>query len=265
MTCYTLFSGSSGNCIYLEDKNSRILIDAGGSMRQIREKLQMLSTDLDEIDGIFITHEHSDHTKGLPMIAKHLSIPLYCQREVAKEMYLSLLAKDARQAADLARCIRTVEPGQEYEVGSLCLTPFRTPHDSVDSQGFLVGDRELGIATDLGHVSDSVRQALLGCKKVILESNHDLDMLYDGPYPPYLKERVASDHGHLNNRACAAFCGELLQNGCDSFTLFHLSRENNTPACAKQECLSALNACGATETKDFALQIADRYEVTKVL
>ena len=267
MVCYSLFSGSSGNCIYLEDGGSRVLIDAGGSMRQIDLALQQIGTTLDAIDAVWITHEHSDHTKGLPIMAKHLSIPFYCQREVAKEMYLSLMQKGKRaEAAALAKNIRTVTPGEEYEVGNLLITPFRTPHDSVDSQGFIVGDRVLGIATDLGHVSRDVSLYLKGCKNVILESNHDLEMLYNGPYSPYLKESVASRNGHLNNGECAAFAGKLLSAGCENFTLFHLSSDNNTPELALAETESVLcGKMGACKDRDFTLRVAERHEVTKIL
>lgn len=265
MICYSLFSGSSGNCIYLEKENTRLLIDAGGSMKCINEALKRVNCSLSDIDGIFLTHEHSDHTKGLPVICKHLSIPVYCQSQVAKEMYLSLLSKAPADAACLARCIRTVEPGEEYEVGSFVIAPFHTPHDSVESQGFVIDDRTLGIATDLGHVTPEAKQYLLGCENVILESNHDLKMLFEGPYPHYLKERVASDHGHLNNADCAAFAVELLEKGCRNFTLFHLSRENNTPLCALSESRTALEKAGAREERDYALRVADRFEVTKVL
>ncbi len=267
MVCYSLFSGSSGNCIYLEDGGSRILIDVGGSMRQIDLALQKVGTALCEIDAIWITHEHSDHTKGLPVMAKHLSIPVFCQHKVAKEVYLSLMQKGNRtEATALAKNIRTVLPGEEYEVGNLLITPFQTPHDSVDSQGFIIGDRELGIATDLGHVSPDVALYLTGCKNVILESNHDVKMLYDGPYPPYLKERVASDNGHLNNADCAAFAGKLLAAGCENFTLFHLSSENNTPKIALDETLAVLcGKMGAVQDRDFRLQVSRRHEVTRVL
>lgn len=266
MVCYSLFSGSSGNCIYLEDQNTRLLIDAGGSMKQIDQALHTIGVSLCDIDGILITHEHSDHTKGLPVMAKHLSCPIYVQQKVAKEMYLSLLQKGCpKEAAALARNIRTVNPGEEYELGNIVVTPFQTPHDSVDSQGFIIGDRLLGIATDLGHVTDEVSRYLLGCKNVILESNHDLSMLYDGPYPPYLKERVASENGHLNNCDAARFNQELLQAGCEHFTLFHLSQENNTPEIALKENLSKLEENGAVCSKDFTLQAANRFEVTKVL
>ncbi len=265
MTCYTLFSGSSGNCIYVKKNQTQILIDAGLSMRRIQDALEKISSSLSEINGIFLTHEHSDHTKALPMIAKHFSVPIYCHREVAKEMYLSLLQKSSEEAACFARLVRTVESGEEYENGDILITPFTTPHDSQASQGFVLGDRELGIATDLGHISTEVRSYLTGCKNVILESNHDLEMLYNGPYPPYLKERVASERGHLNNKVSAAFSADLLKHGCERFTLFHLSRDNNTPECAMRETGLALHSAGAQEGKDYLLQIADRFEVTRAL
>ncbi len=267
MVCYTLFSGSSGNCIYLEDGKTKILIDAGGSMKQIDTALSSIGTSLCDISAIFVTHEHSDHTKGLPVICKNRGIPVYCQSEVAKEMYLSLLQKgQQREAASLAKCIRTVNTGEEYEVGDILITPFKTPHDSVNSQGFIIGDRVLGIATDLGHVSEEVSLFLTGCKNVILESNHDLEMLYNGPYPPYLKERVASDIGHLNNNDCAAFSAKLVEAGCENLTLFHLSQENNTPALAQKASEEALeNLCGAKKGVDFTLSVADRFEVKKIL
>lgn len=266
MNVTTLFSGSSGNCIYLKEKNTEILVDAGGSMRQLEESLKGVDSSLSQISAIFITHEHSDHTKGLPVMCKHLTVPIYCQKEVAKELYLGLLSKGKKcEAAALAKCIRTVEPSYEYEVGDLTFTPFSTPHDSVDSQGFVVGERELGIATDLGHVSEEVRRYLLGCKSVILESNHDPDMLWDGPYPPYLKERVASDHGHLNNQDCAAFAKELLSAGCENLTLFHLSKDNNTPDLALSVTEKALRECGASVGEDILLRAAHRFEGTKVL
>ena len=267
MICYSLFSGSSGNCIYLEDGGSRVLIDAGGSMRQIDLALRQIGSSLCEIDAVWITHEHSDHTKGLTVMAKHLSIPFYCQHKVAKEMYMSLMQKGNRaEAAALAKNIRTVNPGEEYEVGNLLITPFQTPHDSVDSQGFIVGDRDLGIATDLGHVSAEVSLYLTGCKNIILESNHDLEMLYNGPYSPYLKERVASRNGHLNNGECAAFAGKLLSAGCENFTLFHLSSDNNTPELALAETEDVLcGQMGACRDRDFTLRVAERHEVTKIL
>lgn len=263
MEAYSLFSGSTGNCIFLRDENTRILVDAGGSMKQLEGSLNALGESLSALDGIFITHEHSDHTKALPVLAKHLSIPIYCQSKVAKEMYLSLMQREKRaEGSALARWIRTVEVGMEYEVGSLVITPFKTPHDSVDSQGFIIGDQILGIATDLGHVSPEVERFLLGCQSVILESNHDLTMLREGPYPPYLKERVASEIGHLNNEDCAAFSQRLYRSGCRNLTLFHLSQDNNTTEIALGTTKHALAQIGAENVR---LCAAEPYDTVRVL
>jgi len=266
MKAFTLFSGSTGNCIYLKEKNTEILIDAGSSMRRIEKALESLGTSLSNLSGIFITHEHSDHTKALPVIAGQLSVPVYCQREVAKTLYLDLLNKEKkREATNLAKCIRTVQTGMEYEIGDVLISPFATPHDSVESQGFVIGDRELGIATDLGHVSWEAENYLLGCRSVILESNHDPDMLWNGSYPGYLKERVASDHGHLSNPDCASFAQKLFSAGCRNLTLFHLSEENNTPEIAFHTNQEALAQVGAVVGESIDLRIAQRFEVTRVL
>ena len=206
MVCYSLFSGSSGNAIYLKRNGTEILVDAGGSIRQIAAALASCGTSIEKISAVFVTHEHVDHTRGIGMLAKRFRLPVFCQTAVAKELYYDALRKDRKDEADaLARTIRTVEPGEEYEWGDFVLTPFATPHDSVASEGFLIGDREIGIATDLGCVTAEVRRALTGCRSVILESNYDREMLLGGIYPPHLKARVSSDHGHLDNADCAAF------------------------------------------------------------
>lgn len=265
MDCYTLYSGSSGNCIFLREGKTEILIDAGVSLKRIDTALHMLGTCVSNIKAVYITHEHSDHTAGLGMMAKNFHIPIFAPLACAKEIYLSRLqgGKEA-EACALAACIRTIAPDLTYETGGIEITPFSTPHDSVDSVGYLVGDKKIGIATDLGHVSEQVRMALLGCKAVIVESNYDKDMLFSGPYPPYLKERVASESGHLNNLDCAEFVTALAEGGTKDFTLFHLSKENNTPEIALSASREALASRGA-EKGEVALRCAARSEVTKVL
>ena len=209
MVAYSLFSGSSGNCLYVEEGGTKFLIDAGCSMRRIEQSLKQIGSSLSEINGLWITHEHSDHTKALTMICKTYSIPVYCQNEVAKSLYYSALSENALYGAALAKCIRTVSTGEEYELGDILVSPFRTPHDSVHCQGFVLGEGKLGIATDIGHVTSEVRRYLSGCENIVLESNYDWEMLQNGRYPLYLKERIASENGHLSNVDCAAFSAEL--------------------------------------------------------
>lgn len=265
MIAYSLFSGSSGNCIYVKKEDTEILIDVGGSMKRVETALNEVGSTLSQISAIFLTHEHIDHVQALPVISKRCAIPVYCPEEVARDLYLSHLNRGkTAEAAALAKCIRTVLPGEEYEIGSVLVTPFATPHDSVASFGYILDDRVLGIATDLGEITSEVRGYLLGCQSVILESNYDRKMLFDGPYPLDLKERVASGHGHLCNRDCAAFSKELWKNGCRNFTLYHLSEENNTPEIAREETLAVLRGEGEC-VADSMVRVAKRYEVTKVL
>ncbi len=266
MDCYTLFSGSSGNCIYVKEGENEILIDAGANCKKISLALSSIGTDLSRISAVLLTHEHIDHVAALPVVLNARPVPVYCQEKVAKEIYFGYQMHDKpKWAENFAKCVRTVEPDKEYEIGDLVFAPFRTPHDSVDSEGFVLQEGKLGIATDLGFVSPEVRRALLGCENVILEANHDLEMLWNGSYPYQLKERVASDTGHLNNDASAAFAVEMLSAGCGSFTLFHLSAENNTPLLARDAYLARLSEAGAREGREYTLKIAQRSGVTKVL
>lgn len=262
MICYSLFSGSSGNSIFIREGDSAVLVDAGGSLRRVEKALLSIGEDLSRVKGVLVTHEHSDHVSALGQIALKRPIPIYCLKESAKEIYLCTLMKGRdEEAAALAKCIRTIEPGNLYGVGELDFEAFSTPHDSAASCGYLFGEKTLGVATDLGRVTPEVRRALTGCRSVILESNHDTDLLFNGPYPPYLKERVASDRGHLNNADCAAFAAELVSAGCRDLMLFHLSKENNTPEDALRAALEAVRPLDAS----VRLIAADRSEVTRFL
>lgn len=265
MICYTLFSGSSGNCIFIREKDTAILIDAGQSMKRISAELEKIDEDINDIKAIWLTHEHSDHTKGVGMIAKHLGIPIYCQEEVAKAVYFYALDKNLPEAKDIAKCIRTINTDSVYETGEIMITPFKTPHDSDNSAGYIIGENELGIATDLGFVSEEVKNNLLPCKNVIIESNYDEEMLKNCSYPPYLKERILASTGHLNNKDCAAFAPELLERGCESITLFHISKDSNTHEIAYSETSLALENRGAKAGKDIRLSCALRGGAMKIL
>ena len=266
MECYSLFSGSSGNCLYVREGKTEILVDAGLNCKRIAQDLLSVGSDLSRISAILITHEHVDHVAALPVLLCAKPMPVYCQEKVAKELYFGYQMRNKSKWAEVfARCVRTVEEESEYQVGDLVFAPFKTPHDSADSEGFVFQEGELGVATDLGHISSAVRRALMGCKNVVLESNHDLEMLWNGTYPYPLKERVASDNGHLNNFDSASFSAELLQAGCRNFTLFHLSAENNTPELALAAYDEAFRKIGASVGCDCSVRTASRWEVTKVL
>jgi phosphoribosyl 1,2-cyclic phosphodiesterase len=236
----TLYSGSTGNATYICAGGAKILIDAGKCTRTLCASLSRLGVSIDEIDAIFLTHEHRDHTGSLEVLTKKHSIPVH----VTKKSALRLTAKPD---SALAGCIVTHPPIFHEFVKDLRVTSFPTPHDSRESVGYHIefeddegNTRRIGYATDIGHVPHYVHDGLIGCESVVLESNHDPEMLWGGPYPYDLKERIASRWGHLSNPDCAEFAAELTANGTKNILLAHLSQENNDPQIAYNEVMMAI-------------------------
>ena len=231
-------SGSSGNCLLVSDAGTNILIDAGISMRRVEAALAQIGLTMRDIGGVLITHEHSDHISGLKMLCKYHRVPVYAPRTVAIHLWRSLPETDG--------CLVSVPAGQSFHIGTLGLCAFHTPHDTDESVGYRVeGAGVFALATDMGHVSGEVREGLGGAGTVMIESNHDEQMLCTGPYPAYLKRRILSDHGHLSNAACAVLARELAEEGTGHIILGHLSRENNRPQlalAASRQALGSLNA-----------------------
>ena len=239
-TIATLYSGSTGNAAYICAGGAKILIDAGKCTRTLCASLNELGVSIDEIDAIFLTHEHRDHTGALEVLTKKHPIPIH----VTKKSALRLTAKPD---SALAGCIVTHTPIFHEFVKDLRVTSFPTPHDSRESVGYHLEFEDengithmIGYATDIGHISTHVRNGLMGCESVVLESNHDPEMLWGGPYPYDLKERIASRWGHLSNPDCAEFTAELTANGTKNILLAHLSQENNDPQLAYNEVLMAI-------------------------
>ena len=226
ITCYTLFSGSSGNCTYVRCGKAEILIDAGRSERAIEQALRSVGSSLDKISDIFVTHEHSDHICGLEMISKKHNIPVH--------MAYPSYDKSVMDKSYLKRSAVRHDVEFEKEVKELKIKSFRIPHDSAQNLGYIISDgsTRLGTATDIGHVTEEVAYALRGCEYVILEANHDIEMLKNGSYLPHLKERILSENGHLSNKNAGRLSCFLSENGTKHITLAHLSRENNTPTLA---------------------------------
>ena len=235
MRFFTLYSGSGGNCAYLESDNAKILIDAGKSARRLTTALSEIGSSISEIDAIFITHDHADHTSALEMLSKKHDIPIHVTEKSA-EIF------EGKRYDAVRKNLVVHQPLFEAQVGDVTVRSFVTPHDSRMSVGyrFDMDGTSIGLATDLGYVSDSVSDALLGCRAVMLESNHDIEMLKYGPYPRFLKERILSRRGHLSNPDSALFASRLAAAGTRSFLLAHLSAENNSPNTALDEFLSAV-------------------------
>lgn len=222
-------------------------------MKRIRQALINLDTDLSNVGGILVTHEHSDHISGLAMIAKHYKIPIYAPRTVSNHI--------RRVTAFVDELMCEIPVGEAFSLCGVSVMAFRTPHDTPESVGYRIdGDFSLGYCTDLGCVTDEVRQALLGVQVAVVESNHDVDVLRNGNYPYFLKRRILSDEGHLSNDACAELAALLVQNGTRQLMLAHLSRENNTPEYAEEAVLARLMRDGGVRGRDFELYIAPQNE-----
>ena len=220
-------SGSSGNCLLLSSGSTHILIDAGISKRRIEGSLAQSGLSMREICGVLITHEHSDHISGLKMLLKYYALPVYAPRTVANRLRGCL--------PEAEPYLRVIPVNESFDIGDLTVTAFHTPHDTDESVGYRVQSGGVfALATDMGHVTEEVLNALSGADAVLIESNHDEEMLRYGPYPVYLKRRILSDSGHLSNACCAELARALALGGTKQIILGHLSRENNTPALAMQ-------------------------------
>ena len=213
------------------------MIDAGISTRRIAALLGECCLTLQDIGGVLISHEHSDHIYGLKTLVKRSTCPIYAPRTVASRLRGMLPELDER--------LEVIPVGEDFSIAALSVRAFHTPHDTPESVGYRVScGGVFAIATDMGCVTDEVRENLRGADTVLIESNHDEEMLRFGPYPPMLKRRILSDHGHLSNENCAALARELAESGTRTIILGHLSRQNNTPSTAMRAAEAALAGTG---------------------
>lgn len=232
---YSLFSGSSGNCTWFKIGDLQFLIDAGGSCKAINDALRSLGSSLDKISHIFVTHEHSDHVKGLPVICKRFKPTLHINKGSFRNSTALCGALDPMLVDFLMADGTPVQLGEGVKVYA-----YKTPHDSYHSCAYVVecGQKRFAVATDMGYVTKGIAEILTGVEALILESNYDALMLKNGVYPEYLKHRIASDKGHLDNKIAARFGAYLAGSGTSCIVLGHLSEENNTPelALCELEC-----------------------------
>lgn len=249
-----LYSGSKGNSVLIESENAKILIDAGKSARALCTALNDVGTSIDEIDAIFITHEHRDHISALEILLKYHKIPVHIVGASARKLLMKGLSV-------YEESICTHPPIFSVEIGNMLIKSFPTPHDSEFSVGYTIkiGEKTIGYATDIGYITSEIKNALCGCESIVLECNHDEEMLMNGPYPYDLKLRIRSNRGHLSNADCASFASELCFVGTKNILLAHLSEENNDPALAFDEVWSAIS----DDTVN--LKIAKQHEAVKLI
>lgn len=244
-----LGSGSAGNCAYLETPETRLLIDAGFSGRQIRHRLATIARSPESINGILITHEHSDHISGLLGLASKLQVPVYCNRHTREAI------ESQMQIQIDARLFVT---GDSFVIGDVTIDTFSVPHDACDPVGFLARTSagNIGFLTDLGHVTKLVVERIRAANVLLLEANHDIKMLQENPHRPWsLKQRILSRHGHLSNDAAADVLEQIMSADLRRVYLGHLSRDCNKPELAYQTVDTRLKSIGATHVSvDFTTQ-----------
>jgi len=231
-----LASGSRGNAIFISDGETSILLDAGLSGIEIERRLKARGLSPQKLDAILVSHEHNDHLQGVGILARRFDLPVYMNRKTARAaLALTGALKDQR----------FFECGGGFRIGSLAIQPFSVSHDAEDPAGFTItlDGAKIGIATDLGIATAMVKEHLKDCLLMIVEANHDPDMLLEGPYPWPLKQRIKSRRGHLSNSDACRLLRELMHGRLQHVILAHLSETNNTPQRALTEIGQAFCNC----------------------
>ncbi|MDO4288286.1 MAG: MBL fold metallo-hydrolase [Eubacterium sp.] len=249
----TLFSGSSGNSMFVASGGTRLLVDAGLSGKRVEQALAEIDELAGQLGGILVTHEHKDHIQGVGVLSRRYDLPVYANFATWERMRGDLGKIDEKN-------VRVFETGTPFVIGDFRINAFRTSHDAAESVGFVIEDgrASVGIATDTGIVTEDIVGALTGRDLVVIESNHDPSMLEAGSYPFPLKQRIKGDRGHLSNEICAETVKKLVAAGLNKAVLGHLSAENNYPLLAYQTTARILEGEGMKVGEDLSLDVAAR-------
>lgn len=256
----TIASSSRGNCVYIGTENTRILVDAGLSGKKIESGLAELGLTGEDIDAVFVTHEHNDHVDGVGVLSRRFDIPVYATEGTWRDM-------PAKVGAIREKNKKAVYEGEYCIINDISLCPFAIPHDAAQPVGYRINafGRNITVATDIGHITDKIIKNASDCDLLLLESNHDVQMVYDGVYPPALKQRVLSDYGHLSNVNCANVLNRVISSRLKYAILGHLSGENNTPRLAFDTVSGMLNDEGVAigDDGDINMYVAAPYGVRR--
>ncbi|MGL5434810.1 MAG: MBL fold metallo-hydrolase [Lachnospiraceae bacterium] len=263
MRFVSIASGSSGNCIYVGSECSHILVDAGISNKRMVQGLNEIGLKGCEIQGIVITHEHSDHTKGLGVMARKYGVPIYATRETLEEIQgMSYLGKFPEGL------FQEIKPDVTFKVGDLDIQPFAIDHDAANPVAYRIQNdkKSVAVATDMGHFNQYIIDHLQGLDALLLEANHDVNMLETGPYPYHLKRRILSDHGHLSNENAGRLLNYILHDNIRHIMLGHLSKENNYEELAYETVKLEIDQ-GETcyKASDFPIGVAKRDTMSQII
>ncbi len=263
MRLCSIASGSSGNCVYVGSDTTHLLIDVGISGKRTEAGLKELGLRMNEIDGIFITHEHADHINGLGVVARKYGIPIYATKGTIEAIRQSSSVGEIEESL-----FQTIRPDEKCIIKDLSLYPMHISHDAADPVAYRInhGTQKIGIITDLGCYTDYTVECLKDLDVLYLEANHDVHMLQVGSYPYYLKQRILGERGHLSNEAAGKLLSRLLHDKMQTIVLGHLSKENNLPELAYESVRVEVTM---SDTKyngnDFPVYVAKRSEVSDII
>lgn len=255
----SLYSGSSGNSLFVQGDETKILVDSGVSAKKITEALESINVDIKDINGVLVTHEHIDHIRSLGTIAKKYNIPIYANLGTWNGINNEKTVVDIEEK-------NYFKIGEKFEIGELKIMPFSTSHDAIDPCGFSIEheDKKISIATDLGEITDGVMKNLKKSKFVLLESNYEPEILRMCSYPYPVKTRIAGIKGHLSNQEAGNTISNLIKEGLQNVMLGHLSKESNFPELAHKSVINEMIKNGIN-TNDIELNVASRLEPSKVV
>jgi len=259
MKLCVLASGSKGNCTYIETAKSKVLVDCGISAKMTTQKLNEIGVDAKEIDAIFVTHEHSDHIKGISVFSRTFDVPVFAHNKIWHLLNYKIGDLPSKNMLDFF--------DEDFFFQDLTLSPFAVPHDSLYCIGYSFYNQgeKVSVTTDLGEISPQTLERLDGSKTIVLESNHDIEMLKRNPnYSQDLKDRILSKNGHLSNLDCSTAILKLANNGTKTFVLAHLSEENNTRDCAFSQSANLLKNNGINVGQDVEIDVASQIITGKI-
>ena len=262
MRICSIASGSSGNCTYIGTDNTHILVDAGVSCKKIVEGLNALSLSPKDLDGIFITHEHIDHIAGLGVLSRKYGVPIY-----GTPGTIEGIKKTSSLGKIDADFFRKVREDEKLNLKDIEVHPFKISHDAAQPVGYRVeqGNKKTAVATDMGYFDDYIVENLKGVNALVLEANHDVNMLQVGPYPYYLKQRILGNRGHLSNENSGRLLCNILHDDLKAVTLGHLSKENNLPELAYETVRMEITMQGKYKADDFPIYVAKRSEISEIV
>lgn len=258
MRLLSIASGSSGNCIYIGDDTTHILIDAGISGKRIEAGLNSIGVSGKDLDAVFVTHEHVDHISGLGVMARKYDVPIYSTRGTIAGISM------AKSVGDIdGQLFQMIRKNENISIGSLMVQAIPISHDAAEPVCYKVsnGARTIAVATDMGYYTEEIVEHLKGLDAILLEANHDVNMVQVGPYPYYLKQRILGKKGHLSNETAGRLLSEIVHDDLKHIFLGHLSKENNLPQLAHEAVrLEITMGENPYQASDFDIRVAERSE-----